>query len=100
QAGGARLAQVVPDRGLRADVHAPGGVGGQQHRRVAAHLPADDELLLVAAAQRVGEHVDAGGAHVVGVDDAPGVGAGAGGVDAHPAGVGPFALVAEDAVLP
>ena len=46
-----------------------------------AHLAADDELLLVAAGQREGGRVDAGGAHVVLGDDPLGVRAGAGAVD-------------------
>ena len=45
------VADVVPDRGLGADVHAAGRVGGDEHLRVAAHLAADDQLLLVAAGQ-------------------------------------------------
>ena len=53
------LADVVPDRRLRADVDAAGRVRGDQHLRLVAHLPADDELLLVAAGQRAGRHVDA-----------------------------------------
>ena len=40
--------------GLRADVDAAGRVGRDQQHRVAAHLAADDQLLLVAAGQRAG----------------------------------------------
>src|SRR5690606_6166404 len=47
----AGLADVVPDRGLRADVHTAGGVRGDQEARLVAHLAADDQLLLVAAGQ-------------------------------------------------
>ena len=60
-------------RGLRADVDAAGRVGGDEQDRVAAHLAADDELLLVAAGQRAGGDVDRRGAHVVLLDDPLGV---------------------------
>ena len=66
-AGGA---DRVPDRRLRADVDAAGGVARDQQRQLAAHLAADDELLLVAAGQRAGQRVDAGRADVVLLDDA------------------------------
>ena len=49
---------VVPDRGLGADVDAAGRVRGDQQDRVAAHLAADDQLLLVAAGQGAGGGVD------------------------------------------
>ena len=45
------------------------GVGGHHHLGLAPHLPADDELLLVAARQRAGGDVDRGGADVVLLDD-------------------------------
>ena len=61
----AGVAHVVPDRGLGADVDAAGRVRGDQQPRVAAHLAADDQLLLVAAGQRDGGDVDAGRADVV-----------------------------------
>ena len=57
----ARVADVVPDRRLGADVDAAGRVRGDQQHRVAAHLAADDELLLVAAGQRARGGVDATG---------------------------------------
>ena len=63
--------------GLGADVDAAGRVRGDQQDRVAAHLAADDELLLVAARERPGGGVDAGRADVVLLDDALGVLAGA-----------------------
>src|SRR5690606_13077482 len=69
----AGLADVVPDGGLRADVHTAGGVGGDQEARPGAHLAADDQLLLVAAGQGGGGDVDAGGADVVLGDDPAGV---------------------------
>ena len=89
QTAGARVAQVLPDGRLGADVDAPRGVGGDQHRGLAAHLPADDELLLVATGQRERRYVDAGGAHVVRADDALGVVTGALAVDPAASGTGP-----------
>ena len=65
QALAAGLADLVPDLGLRADVHTAGGVGGDQEARLVAHLAADDQLLLVAAGEGGGGDVDAGGADVV-----------------------------------
>ena len=44
-----RAADVAPDRRLSADVDAARRVGRDQQHRVAAHLAADDQLLLVAA---------------------------------------------------
>src|SRR5262249_44825815 len=93
-------ADVVPDRGLGADVDAAGGVGRDQHLGRVAHLAADDELLLVTAGQGARRHGDTRGADVVGGDDALGVLAGAGNVDQEAAGVGRLGLVAEDAVFP
>ena len=52
-------AQVLPDRRLRTDVDAAGRVRGDQQHRVLAHLPADDQLLLIAAGQRRRGDVDA-----------------------------------------
>src|SRR3546814_2656809 len=65
QAGGTGIAELVPDGGLRTHVDAAGGVGGDEHLRLGFHLPADDQLLLVAAGERVGGHLDPGRAHVV-----------------------------------
>src|SRR5690606_27893755 len=96
----AGLADVVPDRGLRADVHTAGGVGGDQEARLVAHLAADDQLLLVAAGQGGRGDVDARGADVVRLDDAAGVLLGGLGVQPDALGVGLLGDVAEDAVLP
>ncbi|CAM5740625.1 hypothetical protein SHIRM173S_01137 [Streptomyces hirsutus] len=96
----ARLPDVVPDRGLRADVHTAGGVGGDQEAGPAADLTADDQLLLVASGQGGGGDVDAGGAHVVLLDDAPGVLRAAFGLQPEALGVGLLGDVAEDAVFP
>ena len=63
------VAQDVPDHGLRADVDAAGRVGGDEHQRVAHHLAADDQLLLVAARQRERGDLDPWGAHVEARDD-------------------------------
>ena len=63
------LPQGLPDGGLGADVDAAGGLRGDQHGGVGDHLAADDELLLVAARQGVGGHVDAGRADVELLDD-------------------------------
>src|SRR3546814_13249767 len=60
QAGGTGIAELVPDGGLRTHVDAAGGVGGDEHLRLGFHLPADDQLLLVAAGERVGGHLDPG----------------------------------------
>ena len=79
------LLHDVPDRRLRADVDAAGRVGGDQHRGLRHHLPADDELLLVAARERVGGDVGAGRAHVEAVDDLLGPSPGALAVDPEPA---------------
>ena len=68
--------------------------------RVAAHLAADDELLLVAARERPGGGVDAGRADVVLLDDALGVAARAAAVDPAALDARRPGLVAEDAVLP
>ena len=57
--------ELVPDRRLGADVDAAGRVCGDEHLGLATHLAADDELLLVAAGQRAGGHVDRRGADVV-----------------------------------
>ena len=76
------------------------GMGRDQEDRVAAHLASDDELLLVAAGQRPGGHVDARRADVVLLDDALGVLAGTGPVDPRALGARRPRLVAEDAVLP
>ncbi len=92
--------QVVPDGRLGADVDAPGRVGGDEQLRLTAHLPAHDELLLVAARQGGGEDVDPGRAHVVVADDALGVGAGALAVDPPAPDVDLLGHVAEDPVLP
>ena len=86
--------------GLRADVDAAGRVGGDEHPRLAAHLAADHQLLLVAAGQREGGHVDAGGAHAVLPHDARGVLPAGLAVDPRTAAPGPARLVAQHAVLP
>ena len=65
QAGGPGIAQLLPDRRLGADVDAAGGMGGDEHAGVAAHLAADDQLLLVAAGEGEGGGVAAGRADVV-----------------------------------
>ncbi|GDY63289.1 hypothetical protein SAV14893_026820 [Streptomyces avermitilis] len=100
QALAAGLADLVPDRGLRADVHTAGGVGGDQEARVVAHLAADDQLLLVAAGQGGGGDVDARGTDVVLLDDPARVVLGALDVEPEALRVGPLGDVAEDAVLP
>ena len=64
EAGSSGIAQDVPDHRLRADVDAAGGMGGDEHGRLGEHLPPDDQLLLIAARQREGTHVDARRAHV------------------------------------
>ena len=45
---------------LRADVHALGRLVEQQHARPGRHPLGDDDLLLIAAAQRIGQGIDAG----------------------------------------
>ena len=59
------VARLLPDHfvdlELRADVHALGRLVEQQHARLGRHPLGDDDLLLVAAAERVGQRVDAGG---------------------------------------
>lgn len=96
----AGLADLVPDLRLRADVDAARRVGGDEQLGVVAHLAADDQLLLVAAGERGGGHVDAGRAHVVLGDDPLGVAAGRARVEEGTLGVGGLGDVAEDAVLP
>src|SRR5699024_10245248 len=92
--------QLFPDGGLSPHVHSSSRVGGDQEAWFLAHLPADDEFLLVTAGQGVGDDVDVGGAHVVLGDDAFGVGARTGAVDPGAENAGRFRLVAEDPVLP
>ena len=70
---GAGVADPVPDGRLRADVHAPRGVRGDQHAGAGLQLAADDELLLVAAGQRAGQRVRPGGTDVVLAHDPRGV---------------------------
>lgn len=95
-----RLADLVPDLRLRADVHAPGGVRGDQQLRGVAHLAADDQLLLVAAGERGRGDLDAGGADVVLAHDPLGVRAGRLEVEERALAVGPLGDMTEDAVLP
>ena len=52
------------DRLDAADVHAAGGLADQQHRRVAADLAAQHQLLLVAAGKLPGTQPGIGRAHV------------------------------------
>lgn len=94
------LADLVPDLRLGADVHAPGGVRGDQQLGPVAHLAADDQLLLVASGQGRGGHLDAGGADVVLAHDPLGVAAGRGRVEEAALAVGALGDVAQDAVLP
>lgn len=96
----ARFADLVPDLRLCADVHTPGGVGGDQQLGVVAHLAADDQLLLVAAGERGGGDPDAGRADVVLAHDALGVGARGLEVEEGALAVGPLGDVTQHAVLP
>ncbi len=91
---------MAPDRCLGADIDATGRVGGDQQDRIAAHLAADDQLLLIASGQCPGQGVDAGGTDVVVVDDPLRVLAGAGPVDPWTFDNRRPRLVAEDAVFP
>ena len=100
QTGSACCPELVPHCGLGADIDTTGRMRRDQHRRVGAHLAPDDQLLLVAARQCVGGHVDVGSANVERVADV------FGGV-AHSFAVHPEAarerllrLVAERGVLP
>ena len=99
QTGGPRRPQLVPDRRLRADVDPSGGVGCDQCGRSGHELPADEQLLLVAARQRLRGHLDARRAHVVLGDDLGGPARAPRGRSRAP-GVRPLGLVAEHLVLP
>ena len=91
---------VVPDRGLRTHIDPTGRMRRDEDLRGVAHLPPDDELLLVAAGQRTRRHLDAGRADVVVPDDLPGVPARPGHVDQPALRVRRLGLVSEHAVLP
>ena len=91
---------VIPDRGLRADVDTARRVRGDEDARCVRHLAPEDELLLVAARQRPGGHVDARRAHVVLADDALRVLLRRAGREAPALARGGLSLVAEHAVLP
>jgi hypothetical protein len=54
-----------------ADVHAAGGLRGEQDVEVAPHLARDDDLLLIAARQRARREERIGGADVEGPDLLP-----------------------------
>ena len=93
-------ADVRPDGRLSADVDPTGGVRRDQHHRRVAHLPAHDELLLIAAGQRRRGHLDARGPHVEIGDDPAGVPPGTAAVQQRTPAVRRLRLVPEHPVLP
>ena len=100
QARPARLPDALPHGGLRADVDAARRVRRDEQLGLGEHLPTHDELLLVAARERVRGDVDARRAHIEVVDDLLGALARTTTVDPAATRVGRLGLMAEHAVLP
>src|SRR4051794_43261 len=75
-------------------------MSGDQDAGLGAHLPAHDQLLLVAAGERYGQGVRAGRPDVVLPHDPLGVGAGRAPVDERAPYRRGAGLVTQDAVLP
>ena len=97
----AGLLEQVPDRGLRADVHAAGRVGRDQQPRVARSSRGRRSASAGCRRRARRRATSMPGVRTsYSRDDALGVGAGAVAVDAEPLAFGGCGLVAEDAVLP
>ena len=71
------LPELVPDRGLRADVDATGRVRGERQPGRGGDLAADDQLLWLPPERATARDVDARSSDAVGVDDPLGVAPGA-----------------------
>ena len=82
------FSDVVPHCCLRTDIDAASGMGGEEQSGLREHLATDDELLLVAARERMRLDVDPGRAHVVVVHDLGRAFAGASAVDPRSPHVG------------